>query len=426
MTFLAGLMWLDGEEIFNNGRTLANMEAARAAGTLPRNFIFNSTDDCDCDAYWLNPTIPCGPFTSFFACGPDCITADTLNSLNAENPWHDDDIAESDEFLGVWVDAVEGLDGRHNARNTTARQAYPRGSILSPLKPTHRTVSYELTLVATSDCGLDFGMQWLEQALASAACHQCDLSEMVIRSCCPPTDDPEYGIWVLKEVGLAEGPEWGEALTDQTMRYARQATVSFYAGNPCRFSKPESCTVSESLYDDWHTGAGSLQFRCCLIPASSKAYNYTPIVTVVVPPGGDSWPFRLTAWPHYAGTGNCSSAGSNFNRLDNSMIGTPLMLISIASLPADHTLTIDASLREIRISGPTTDYVEIDGSAYVDATAGFVNWGALPCDEEISLAANISGDFLTYVAAFAAFIGHTGPYYAPPAVSIATVKRGGC
>jgi hypothetical protein len=229
MTYLAGMLWLDDDEVFNNGRTLANMVAARAAGTLPPNFHFLDEEDCDCAAYNLIPTQETGPFTTLLACLPACFDADNLNQTLADNPWYDVDDFASSEFLGVWVYAVTGLDGRHNARTTTPRGAFPRGSILSPLTPTHRTITYDIALVATSTCGLDYGMQWLEQQLASAACAGCDLQTMTVRSCCPPDDDPEYGIWQFKEVGLGEGPEW---LSRSTRGWRSMCAMDTSASSP--------------------------------------------------------------------------------------------------------------------------------------------------------------------------------------------------
>jgi len=297
MSYLAGMLWLDDDEIFNNGRTLANMVAARTAGTLPSNFHFLDEEGCDCAAYDLIPTQETGPFTTLLACLPACFEADNLNQLIAANPWHDDDDFASDEFLGVWVYDVTGLDGRHNARTTTPRGAFPRGSILSPLTPAHRTITYEIAVVATSECGLDYGMQWLEQQLASAACAGCDLQTMTIRSCCPPDDDPEYGIWQFKEVGLGEGPEWSTPIDSRMAKYVREAHVSFFAGNPCRFSKPEQCLGWTQMWvgGPFFNDSASAVFSCCAIPSESKTYSSAPIITLESNVNGRSFPFVIFA-----------------------------------------------------------------------------------------------------------------------------------
>lgn len=419
MSFLEGIMWLDGAEVFNNGRTRTNMLAARAAGLLPAQFFI---EDCECDAYDLNPTIPTGPFTDFLACGPPCVTETMLNHITTENPWYDEDIVESSEFLGVTVHSVTGLDGRHNSRNTSPRLAYPRGSILSPLLPSHRTIQYEITLIATSSCGLDYGMQWLERQLGSAACTGCGLSEMTVRSCCPPADNPEYGIWTLKEVGLAEGPEWLDPIPSKTVApYMRDATLAFYAGNPCRFSKPEECLGWSNQWDgSFPSATVTPYFRCCAISAPSKIYDYAPIITLEASDLGDSFPFTVLG---YAGE-DCSTASIIWN--GGAPTRDPDFSIGVLSIPGGHRLVLDGSLRQIRFSGPWTDYEEIDGSSFIDATAGFVRWGDIGCEDGMGLVVSVDPDDLADAYTTYAADPASAQAYWPSRVRVDVVKRGGC
>lgn len=426
MSFLEGFMWLDTGnpthpgEIFNNGRTYVNMVAARAAGLLPASFIFPANQDCDCYAYNLNPLLPMGPFDTLEACLPDCISTESLNHISPENPWYDATDSASSDFLGYWVLSVEGLDGRHNARNVTPRLGWPRGSHLSPLTPTHRTISYDILLVATSSCGLSYGMEWLEHKLASS-CSTCALGEMYVRSCCPPTDDPDYGMWILKEVGLAEGPEWGEPPTDGSRGFVREATVSLYAGNPCRFSKAEICKMQDLWYGSpfvFPGAVGAYTNTCCILPPTTKPYDFCPVIKIVQPVTADGLPMQIHAYT--GSSSSCSQYGNN-RVVDEVQI----MNIDLLGLPAGHTLTLDGSTRKIILNGPLTNYEDIDGSAYIDTSGGFVQWSVLACSEEYTaIKATVDDDVLA--DAYLAFAGSGGPTYASPTVTISTVRRAGC
>lgn len=389
------LAWTTSSTQGNYVAVTAYME--RAAGT--------GIDDCDCYAYDLDPTQPMGPFTTLLACLPGCFTAESLNQISPVNPWYDATDARSAEFLGVWVNSVTGLDGRHNARGTTPRVAWPKGSVLSPLTPTHRTITYEVTLWATSACGLEYGMEWMEHLFA-AACRTCSLGEMYVRSCCPPVGNPAYGVWTLKDVGLAEGPEWDAPIESPMASFARDATVSFYAGNPCRYSIPEICQGWINLYEKPFPNVTQPNVVGCVIPTEKATHDYAPRITIQVDPGASSPAMVFTGYGRVVdlGGGLVDSAAST---------GAVLLKIALLPLPAGHVMVLDGSTRRITFSGPSTNWVEIDGSAYIDASAGFVQWADLNCTDSTALVANLTASA-------------TGAELAPPRILIELIKRGGC
>jgi hypothetical protein len=179
-----------------------------------------------------------------------------------EAPWYDASLPESNDFLGVIGMGVTGL-----SRNPVERGLDPLvggGSLLGSLRRTHREISYEVMLVARTDCAMEYGIAWLSSALMGATCSDatCMGDQLCMFSCCPvagetvspeacdyttagPTadtfDDDDPGTRQLRHlygVGLMEGPE----ITEQQYLPGGfvLATVTFVlaASRPYIFREP--------------------------------------------------------------------------------------------------------------------------------------------------------------------------------------------
>lgn len=344
MTFYEGYMELDGAEIFSNRRTFTNMQEARGfsppnsyGSTLPWNFQLASDSIPDAD------------------CG---------DAFDATPPWATD-CAESDEFLGFWVFSVSGLDDRHNARTATPRSSWPFGSTMGRLTPTHRTITYEIAMIGLSVRGLNYGMEWLaRQVRAVPGCTECGLHEMTIHNVDPALVVDVQSEWTLKDVGVAEGPEWGDWLTEGTARYARQATVSFYAGDPCRYSDP-TFLLAELLVVDF-----PLENTCAGVVGDCNAslFDLVPIIHIIPEDAGGSTPVTVQVLVN--NSGDCCTAPGSFDSY---------LEIHVGVIPVGSRVVIDGGQRTI------TDGAGNDMSQYIDISGGFVRWAQLACASSLCM-----------------------------------------
>lgn len=78
-------------------------------------------------------------------------------------PWYTTQLPESAEFGGVWVMDVEGLDTTPIERKITETVA--NGGVASPHRDTTRTVHFDALLVACTNAGLQYGLNWLTNRL---------------------------------------------------------------------------------------------------------------------------------------------------------------------------------------------------------------------------------------------------------------------
>ena len=74
-------------------------------------------------------------------------------------PWYVSEIAESAEFAGVWVTEVTGLDVTPVDRTITPTVG--PGAVASPNRDAERVISFTALLVACTNAGVQYGLNWL-------------------------------------------------------------------------------------------------------------------------------------------------------------------------------------------------------------------------------------------------------------------------
>lgn len=74
-------------------------------------------------------------------------------------PWYSTRIPESGEFMGVWLTDVKGLGPTPIQRNVT--ELTGDGAAAGPHRDRSRTISFEGVVMACSNAGLEYGMDWL-------------------------------------------------------------------------------------------------------------------------------------------------------------------------------------------------------------------------------------------------------------------------
>lgn len=352
MSFLEGYLYLQREvsgpidaytapkgEIFNNGRTVDNLYAARAARTLHPSIKLTGLG-CDCAAYDVDPN-------------------GTARAALA--PW-DDGTAAAGEFLGPYVMSQTGMDGGHNKRDTLPRAAFPYGANLSPLKPGNRVMEFEVMMFSTTPQGLDYGFDWLESELLTHGCAVCADSTAWLRSACPRTGDMKEYLWEYHDVGLAEGPTWGEVPVEGVTGYMRQLAVTLFAGDPCRWGPRETCLTSVTI----NTTA-----QCCTFGSQGRNFH-APTVQINVAAGSPTATtntgLNIDIWDANGVTGCSTFLGGAYWHTE----------VNVLPLPQGSIFYIDARQRRVLISldaGVTWE----DGSRYVDSSAGFIDWDSYAC-----------------------------------------------
>lgn len=111
-----------------------------------------------------------GPATACGRCNSAVITYDDswpgLNEFLSDNvyrpelsPWYSVQTPESAEFVGVWVMKIDGLGGTPIDRPVAP--AIGPGSIIGPNRDAGRTITVEALLIACSNAGVEFGLNWL-------------------------------------------------------------------------------------------------------------------------------------------------------------------------------------------------------------------------------------------------------------------------
>ncbi|WP_405759425.1 hypothetical protein OG234_13125 [Streptomyces sp. NBC_01420] len=123
-------------------------------------------------------------------------------------PWYDPDVPESTEFAGVMVLEVAGMDDHPVQRTVTGGIA--GGGAIGPARALPRTITVTAVLLGSTCCGVEYGLQFLTQALQGCQAGDCDGDCLTVYSCCPGELSPEEfnarHRRTLRRVALTDGP----------------------------------------------------------------------------------------------------------------------------------------------------------------------------------------------------------------------------
>jgi hypothetical protein len=157
------------------------------------------------------------PLDTGGGCGCPTFTNEVLDQLpyttpddaNNPAPWYDPDVPESKEFAGVMVLDIDGLDDYPVQRTVTGGIA--GGGAIGPSRALPRTITVTAILLGSTCCGVEYGLQFLGQALQGCAGGDCDGDCLVVYACCPgggltPDQFNERHRRTLRRVALVEGP----------------------------------------------------------------------------------------------------------------------------------------------------------------------------------------------------------------------------
>ena len=156
-----GYFEIDGQEIINVSRTETY---AAAYGVSLRKVFRNSALGPMLGQTYTNPTTD-------------------------DAPWMDPIQPESGDFLGVYPLSITGIEDATTFSSVT--ESVLDGGVVSRPRSASRTVVFSALLVATSDCGAEYGMRWLRTALQGGTCtdQSCRGATMCYLRCEPKTGD---------------------------------------------------------------------------------------------------------------------------------------------------------------------------------------------------------------------------------------------
>ncbi|MFF4292079.1 hypothetical protein ACFY0N_00310 [Streptomyces vinaceus] len=167
---------------------------------------------------YLGPDGVGSPLTSYGACMCPTLTPTILGEEDgayttpaADNaPWYDPDVPESNEFAGLMVLSVEGMDDNPVRRSYTT--AVSGGASIGPRRVQPRVITVTGILLGSTCCGVEYGLHWLGEALAGCTGGACDGDCMTVYSCCPGEEDLTPELFndryrrTIRRVALVDGP----------------------------------------------------------------------------------------------------------------------------------------------------------------------------------------------------------------------------
>jgi hypothetical protein len=156
-------------------------------------------------------------------------------------PWYDASIPESAQFLGFLIEDV--TQNSVVSRNLTTRISSSGGGVIGPIRAKERRLDFTVLMFACNEPAMEYGFRYLTDALGSPGCDDgCTLCDAEFRDSCPQVDGSSTslnkGRWLLKNVGMVEGPVWGEHPLQGSTCNLRRVTFSIASEFPWKYKCP--------------------------------------------------------------------------------------------------------------------------------------------------------------------------------------------
>jgi hypothetical protein len=156
--------------------------------------------------------------------GAECCTSTDMTWCNDDSPanaftnpvddlacWYDPDVPESADFLGLFINDLTGLEDDPYSRGQSDISGI--GTVFNrPVRP-GKTLTFDVVLLATSCCGMEYGRNWLAGVLKGSGCVHglskfddlCGTTELRIRVCCPLPGASDSGVRNFPYSSLTQG-----------------------------------------------------------------------------------------------------------------------------------------------------------------------------------------------------------------------------
>lgn len=347
------------------------------------------------------------------------------------SPWYDARVAGATEALGFFIEEWTGLDGAHNRRSSAPSGMRQGGAYFGPATADARICKFNVLLHGTSERGLNYLFNWLQDRLLNCCSSDCGTRRMWAREVCPTSvTNLDEGFTRFERVNLIDGPTWEAPPVPYAGCYIRRVSFTLGVGDPCLYSEIYSVgatqtmttagvsSVASLVLSTTGSWAGSNRQLKVDLPTPTVGVN-APIVTIVVPPGG--------AGSVQYGVPMLRIAGYDdpFNTDDMNQAILLGELIIEAPRSAGYTIIADLAAR-------TVSYVDTYGFGTTVANAGFIGsavrtgikrwWSTQGCNNAFVIVEPVYDSLQTYRS-------NTSSYaLAVPSwtVSVAWAQRRGC
>lgn len=350
-------VYLNGVELSNAWRLYAYVQDARN-----RNLW-----DGDCEPWiqWGN------------ACWQDQGTYD--NPATDPAPWYSSAEPESAEFLGLWLESLDGLDEPTETRSLAAR--ITSGSATSREAAPGREVVVSGTLFARTERGMEFGQRWLSSLLDNR--DQCAGANgtLVFRAACPPHvagADPTSLLRYLVNVSRLKSPKYESVHGDEDAtcdRWFQQVTFTLgsetadvfgyplsgvgFSNQPLLYGVRQACTPGACC--DPLRDSGRFRWRTAYYPALTGV-GAVPVITIATAGSRPLYRFRIMVIADEDGSGcvDQTPMSATYQCAD------PVTEFEVNGMPPNTTLVMSgvdgqATFYPTGLSGPS-----LDGSPYIN------------------------------------------------------------
>lgn len=287
---------------------VAGVQGVAIGGSGP---LVNTTPAHAVPYWWSEPSCArgCNLYPSpFLAPSSTLAPGSCTGSVLSTTPWTDSSRPESSDFRGFYIDEMDGLDG-DAFRSVDQRVGGLGGAALGPVIQEGRKITVHGWLVASSCRGLDYGREWLLNALAST-CNPCPDAVMRLRTTVPVPDDgtaDQQGLYLLYDVGLTDGP----VITPYGLDCAlSEVAFELTTGNGFKYQGIQSLLAATTLASSNGSvsaqipsppGIGTNGAIVTIRAGSSDLLGVYPAVQLATYPADNLWPSNCT-YPNDGGS----------------------------------------------------------------------------------------------------------------------------
>jgi hypothetical protein len=319
-------------------------------------------------------TCDCQPLHYVFNDNDVPVPATYTDPATDDAPWYDANIPESLGFLGFMIENVNV--NAISARKTTTRMSSSGGGVLGPLRSKERRLDFTVLMFACNELSMEYGFRYLTDALGTPGCDdECTLCDAEFRDSCPEVDGTipslNKGRWILKNVGLVDGPVWGDNPLKGSACNIRRVTFSLVSELPWKFKCPvvECQDIALAGYPsdgvdcvNWDEILCGQQEVSCAV-SENLVIGETGMIIEITAGSVPLQHIDISIRPDpYGYECDETSRPPGYVRSD------PCDRIVVPWIPASSTLVYDTSIEQVKIVLPGGG--EIDGTAYISTDEG--------------------------------------------------------
>lgn len=337
---------------------------------------------CSCKPNWAKASLSCScPALDWdFCCGcpaePPTVKKWTAPDLDGAE-WYDPDVVESVGFMGYMIESIEGMDGKVGKRKLKSRASGSGGGILGSYRLGGRTLKVTALMFACDECSMEYGFRYLANQLADLQCGGCDLCDAEVLTCCtdvcgiPTYDELTKGRWQLRDVGLVEGPVWGETPIDNLACYVRRVEFTVASEQPWLYSCERPIVEEEPLSEAVENECDIESWLCEPAKLCTRMEESSPIgetaFRVLIEAATQLDNIRITVTPDQFGF-----------VCEGEQYVEPCAEIIIPTIPEGYTFELDTASRKMTVTRPGGSTA--DGTSWIQTEPGVSpTWPVATC-----------------------------------------------